>query len=92
MEESSKLMNDLLPKLAKHFDENGIIADQFLHSWHISLFALWLRLGTRQQTICDLRLCKCCREEVISWFMNTLVCPCSGERAQAKQRLYIKLT
>ena len=70
MEESSKLMNDLLPKLSKHFDENGIIAEQFLHSWHISLFALWLRLS--------------CREEVI-------YCPCSGERTQAKQRLYIKL-
>lgn len=77
MEESSKLMNDLLPKLSKHFDENGIIAEQFLHSWHISLFALWLRLS--------------CREEVIFWLMNTLVCPCSGERTQAKQRLYIKL-
>ena len=45
-EKSSELLQKLLPKLCNHLDENGILVEQFLHSWHISLFAPWTMIFT----------------------------------------------
>ncbi|CAL1144162.1 unnamed protein product [Cladocopium goreaui] len=63
-EKSSELLQKLLPKLCNHLDENGILVEQFLHSWHISLFAsclpratvleLWDELLTSRCTAADL--------------------------------------
>eukprot|EP00435_Cladocopium_sp_Y103_P057616 s98_g19.t3 len=45
-EKSSELLQKLLPKLFNHLDENGILMEQFLHPWHISLFASSLPRAT----------------------------------------------
>lgn len=39
MDESCKLLPLFLPKLSHHFELNGILPEQFLHSWHLTLFA-----------------------------------------------------
>ncbi|CAK9017563.1 GTPase-activating protein GYP5, partial [Durusdinium trenchii] len=39
VDESCKLLPLFLPKLSHHFELNGILPEQFLHSWHLTLFA-----------------------------------------------------
>lgn len=45
IERSADLMRDKMPQLCCYLDEHGILLEQFLHPWHISLFAAWRQIS-----------------------------------------------